>query len=400
MLPLEDILRNHGIADEDTLRGMSHEVLLSGVTYDDVLLYPLQSLPTRFGHSAGVDRDDGPDTRSRLIRDIYLDLPVISANMDTVTGPPMAILMAQSGGLGVLACGGKPFASQIDELSLVKRAGNYQAAVTLGINGVNRESLTLEERAHRFIDEGADIIIFDIANAQNTKMYGAIARFKDAYPEFPIIAGNVATPKGVYELIKAGADCVKVGIGPGGACTTRVQTGHGVPQLTAVYTCSKVAAECGIPVVADGGIKASGDIVKALAAGANAVMLGTMLAGLDESQGRIVHVKDGVIVDGDDAGRRVDVKDGLYKGIRGMASRSVQQELGKPRERNIPEGEEGYVPYLGPGRDFLFDLQGGVWSGMSYSGARTIKELQEHAIFQKITPTTQVENVPRLAFYK
>jgi len=235
-----------------------------------------------------------------------------------------------------------------------------------------------EERVEALVKAGADVICIDTAHGHSRRVVEAVADTKRQYPEIQIIAGNVGTAEGVRDLIKAGADAVKVGVGPGSICTTRVIAGVGVPQLTAVMECAKAAKEAGVPLVADGGIKYSGDITKALAAGADAVMIGSLFAGTDESPGETVIFQ----------GRS-------YKIYRGMGSEEAMRVGSRDRYcqedidlecKLVPEGIVGRVPYRGRLADVVFQLVGGVRSGMGYVGARTIPELQEKARFVRITP--------------
>ncbi|MBW1991548.1 MAG: IMP dehydrogenase [Deltaproteobacteria bacterium] len=235
-----------------------------------------------------------------------------------------------------------------------------------------------EERVEALVKAGADVICIDTAHGHSRRVVEAVADTKRQYPEIQIIAGNVGTAEGVRDLIKAGADAVKVGVGPGSICTTRVIAGVGVPQLTAVMECARAAKEAGVPLVADGGIKYSGDITKALAAGADAVMIGSLFAGTDESPGETVIFQ----------GRS-------YKIYRGMGSEEAMRVGSRDRYcqedidlecKLVPEGIVGRVPYRGRLADVVFQLVGGVRSGMGYVGARTIPELQEKARFVRITP--------------
>jgi IMP dehydrogenase len=210
-----------------------------------------------------------------------------------------------------------------------------------------------------------------------------VTKIKEKYPEVQLIAGNVATADGARALIDAGADCIKVGIGPGSICTTRVVAGVGVPQITAVYDAACVAHSLGIPVISDGGIKYSGDIVKALAAGADAVMLGSLLAGCDESPG------DDEIYQG----RKFKVYRGMGS-IAAMNRGSRDRYFQENSNKLVPEGVEGRVPYKGPVSDSVYQLIGGLRSGMGYCGTRSIQELQANAQFMKITGAGLKESHP------
>lgn len=239
------------------------------------------------------------------------------------------------------------------------------------------------ERAGALIKAQVDVLVLDSAHGHSKNIMLTLDKVKNAYPDIQIIAGNVATAAAAEDLIKAGADAVKVGIGPGSICTTRVVAGIGVPQITAVYDCACAAAKYGVPVIADGGIKYSGDIVKALAAGANVVMLGSLLAGCEEAPGD------------------VEIYQGRsFKVYRGMGSLAAMKEGSADRyfqdnaKKLVPEGVEGRVPYKGGVADTIFQLVGGIRSGMGYCGCPTIPELQERAEFVKITGAGLKESHP------
>ncbi|OGR00539.1 MAG: IMP dehydrogenase [Deltaproteobacteria bacterium RIFOXYD12_FULL_55_16] len=229
----------------------------------------------------------------------------------------------------------------------------------------------------RLMSVGVDVVVLDSAHGHSRNILNALTRIKDAFPELQIIAGNVATAEGAEALIRAGADCVKVGVGPGSICTTRIVAGVGVPQMSAIHNCSKAAEKFGIPVIADGGIKYSGEIAKAIGIGARVVMIGSLFAGTDESPGETFLYQ----------GR-------TYKGYRGMGSLGAMKQGSSDRyfqegiesqEKFVPEGIEGKVPYRGPLSDMIYQLMGGLRSGMGYLGAATIEELRQKARFVKIT---------------
>lgn len=239
------------------------------------------------------------------------------------------------------------------------------------------------ERVAALVKAKVDIIVIDTAHGHSRGVLEAVKRIKLEYPNLQLIAGNVATAEATVDLIKAGADAVKVGIGPGSICTTRVVTGIGVPQITAVINCAEAAKEYGVPVIADGGIKYSGDITKAIAAGANVVMIGSLFAGTDESPGEEVLFE----------GRR-------YKEYRGMGSLGAMDAGSKDRyfqedtKKYVPEGVEGRVHFRGPLGDVVYQLMGGLRSGMGYVGAKNIKELQTKSKYVKITQASLIENHP------
>ena len=239
------------------------------------------------------------------------------------------------------------------------------------------------ERIDALVKAKVDVIVVDTAHGHSKGVIEAVKKIKTEYPSLQVIAGNVATAEATVDLIKAGVDAVKVGIGPGSICTTRVVTGIGVPQITAIINCAKAAKEYDIPVIADGGIKYSGDITKAIAAGANIVMIGSLFAGTNESPGEEELYE----------GRR-------FKVYRGMGSMGAMQAGSRDRyfqedtKKLVPEGVEGRVPYRGPLGDVAYQLLGGLRSGMGYVGAKDIVELQEKARFIKISSASLVENHP------
>lgn len=246
--------------------------------------------------------------------------------------------------------------------------------------GVTADAL---ERVQAVVDAGVDVIALDSAHGHSQNIINKVKEIKSAFPDLPVIAGNIATGEAAEALINAGADCLKVGIGPGSICTTRVVAGIGVPQITAVYDVSQVAKKYGIPVIADGGIKYSGDIVKAIAAGGDVIMLGSLLAGCDESPGEFEIFQ----------GRR-------FKVYRGMGSIAAMECGSKDRyfqtgsKKLVPEGVEGRVPYKGPVSDTVFQLLGGLRSGMGYCGTKTIPDLKENGKFVRITGAGLKESHP------
>ena len=235
----------------------------------------------------------------------------------------------------------------------------------------------IEASAQKLVDAGVDVVVMDSAHGHSRGVLRAVAAIKSAFPDLPVIAGNVASYEGTLALIKAGANAVKVGVGPGSICTTRIVAGVGVPQMTALKNCVAAAAKHGIPVISDGGIKHSGDLAKAIGAGAHAIMIGSLFAGTDETPGETFLYQ----------GR-------TYKGYRGMGSigamrkgssdRYFQSEVSS-QAKLVPEGIEGKVPYRGPLADVIYQLLGGLRSGMGYVGAATIEELREKAVFVRIS---------------
>jgi len=243
------------------------------------------------------------------------------------------------------------------------------------------------ERAQQLVDAKVDVVVLDSAHGHSYNIANCLRKIKEAFPELQVIAGNIATAEAAEYLIKAGADAVKVGIGPGSICTTRVVAGIGVPQITAIYDVAQVAAKHNIPVIADGGIKFSGDIVKAIAAGADVIMAGSILAGCEESPG------DSEIYQGRQ-----------FKVYRGMGSLGAMNDGSKDRyfqegnKKLVPEGVEGRVPYKGPVSETVFQLLGGLRSGMGYCGTKTIEDLKKNGKFVKITGAGLKESHPHDVF--
>jgi IMP dehydrogenase len=328
-----------------------------GITFDDVLLIPNKS---------EIRSRSNPDLSSRFTKNITLERPFISANMDTITESAMMIAMHKMGSVGIL----HRFLSiqdQIKEIEIAKAAGVTTLAASIGVND------DFKDRAAGLVAAGVKVLTIDIAHGHSVSMMDTLKWVKDTYPQVEIVAGNVATPEATRDLIEAGASAVKVGIGPGSMCTTRVITGCGVPQLTAVALCYEAAREYDVPVIADGGLKASGDIVKAFAAGASSVMLGSLLSGTIETPG--------------------EIRNG-QKQYRGMASKSAQVSWrGGVPEGMAPEGESRFVSVKGHVSDVVHELSGGVRSGMTYVNAMTIKEIQNNARFIEVTSQGRFESV-------
>ncbi|WP_282801963.1 IMP dehydrogenase [Secundilactobacillus kimchicus] len=354
-----------------------------GLTFDDVLLIPAES------HVLPND----VDLKVQLADNLKLNVPFLSASMDTVTEANMAIATAQNGGLGVIHKN-MAIEAQAAEVTKVKAvagdAAHPLAAVdaqgrllTAAAVGVTSDTF---DRAQALLDAGVDAIIIDTAHGHSAGVLRKVAEIRETYPDATLIAGNVATGAGTRALFEAGVDVVKVGIGPGSICTTRVVAGVGVPQLTAIYDAAEVAQEFKKPIIADGGIKYSGDIVKALAAGGNAVMLGSMLSGTDEAPGEIFE-EDGE----------------KFKSYRGMGSIAAMEHgsadryfQGGVNEANklVPEGIEARVAYKGSVSDILFQMVGGLRSGMGYTGSATVQELIDNAQFVRISSAGLVESHP------
>nr|WP_100400510.1 IMP dehydrogenase [Bacillus sp. FJAT-44742] len=462
-----------------------------GLTFDDVLLVPDRSEI----HPREVS------VKTTLTEKLPLNLPIISAGMDTVTEAGMAIAMAREGGLGIIhknmsieqqaelvdlvkrsesgvitnpffltpdrqvfdaeklmakyRISGVPIVNEnqklvgiltnrdlrfiedysikieevmtsnnlvtapvgttlkeaektlqkykIEKLPLVDEGGTLKGLITIkdiekviefpnsakdkqgrllagAAVGVTEDSV---QRVSALVDAGVDVIVIDTAHGHSRGVLNKVEEIRNEFPDLSIIAGNVATAEGTRDLITAGADIVKVGIGPGSICTTRVVAGVGVPQITAVYDCAQEAGKHNVPIIADGGIKYSGDIVKALAAGAHAVMLGSLLAGVSESPGE-----------------REIYQGRQFKVYRGMGSLGAMEQGSKDRyfqEKNqklVPEGIEGRIPYKGPLSDTLHQLLGGIRAGMGYCGTKTLDDLRENGKFVRITNAGLIESHP------
>ena len=468
----------------------SAKFLKEGLTFDDVLLIPAESKI----HPVDID------LHTQLTKKIQLNIPVMSAAMDTVTEYRMAIAIAREGGIGVIHKN-MSISQQAEQVDMVKRSENrvitnpfwLAPGHTLGeanalmakyhISGVpicdkgkligiitNRDmkfetdmsrhidevmtsknlitglvGTTLDEakailqknrieklpivdedyklrglitikdiekvmkypnsakdsagrllcaaaigvtndvldRAGALIDAGADVLVLDSAHGHSANIMRVVRLVKEKYPDIQLVAGNVATPEATEALIKAGADCVKVGIGPGSICTTRVVAGIGVPQISAILECGERADKFGVPIIADGGIKYSGDIVKAIAAGGSVVMMGSMLAGCEEAPGETEVYQ----------GRQ-------FKVYRGMGSLGAMQCGSKDRyfqqnnKKLVPEGVEGRVPYRGPVSDTIYQMMGGLRSGMGYTGSHNIEELRTNSKFVRITSAGLKESHP------
>lgn len=469
----------------------NNKFVKEGLTFDDVLLVPAESDVT----------PNLIDLRTRLAGDIYLNMPIMTSAMDTVTESKMAIAIAREGGIGIIHKN-MSIAQQVDEVDKVKRSengvivnpfsltadktveeadelmGKYKISgvpivdetgklvgiltnrdlrfitdysikisevmtkdnlVTAPVgtdlegaqkilmkhkieklplvddNGMLKGLITIKdiekavqypnsardsrgrllcgaaigvtnnvlERAGALIEASVDVLALDSAHGHSKNIIECVKKIKQNFPNTPVIAGNIATAEAAEALIDAGADCLKVGIGPGSICTTRVVAGIGVPQITAVYDAACVAQKRGIPVIADGGIKYSGDIVKALAAGANVVMLGSLLAGCDEAPGETEIYQ----------GRSFKVYRGMGS-LAAMAAGSKDRYFQEGSKKLVPEGVEGRVPYKGLVSDTIFQLCGGIRSGMGYCGCKTIPDLHEKAKFVKITGAGLKESHP------
>ncbi len=333
-----------------------------GLTYDDVALKPqYNNIPSRLE----------PDFSSWLTRNVQIGLPIVPANMDCVIGPELAAVISKNKGISIF----HRFAGNDTTLRWLKLFP--RAFVS---SGVGEKDLAFIEHLLR---QGVPFlgVCFDIAHGHSKMMKDSIINVKDMAGGFgrpiDIIAGNVCTPQAYQDLVSWGADAVKVGSGGGAACTTRGVTGFGVPQFTAVYECAKVANKLRIPIIADGSIRDSSDIIKALAAGASTVMAGKIFAATEESA----------------ANKRHDTDGDIQARYRGQASEEFQiEQYGKVKAGTVPEGEGMWVPVTGSAQALIDRLLGGLRTGFTYGGARSIKELQRKAEFIEVTNMYSVES--------
>ncbi|PJN41753.1 guanosine monophosphate reductase [Streptomyces sp. CB02959] len=362
---------------------MAVREIRTGLSLDDVLLVPRRT---------SVVSRSATDTSTELAG-ISLRVPVLSANTPWCTGRRMAVAMAVAGGLGIVHRM-QTAEDQAAEVAAVKASPVPEGADKASVDGQGRLRVGAAvgvtddylERAALLVEAGVDVLVTDVAHGHADYVLASVEKLRARFPQTALIAGNVATAAATRDLIDAGAHVVKVGIGPGGICTTRIVAGSGVPQLTAVLDCAEEAARSGIPVIADGGIKAPGDVVKALAAGGHAVMLGSALAGADES-----------------AARRVERNGVPAKVSTGFVTFGMQLTLKRARGEQVsraeldeytPEGVEATFAYTGTLAATLRPFVGGLRSGMSYSGAHTLAELRDRAEFIKVTPAGLSESRP------
>tara|TARA_X000001036_G_scaffold143023_1_gene135883 strand:+ start:174 stop:1253 length:1080 start_codon:yes stop_codon:yes gene_type:complete len=329
------------------------------LTFDDILMLP------RYSNVLPVNTNISLNLTNKIV----LKVPFLSSAMDTVTESNMAIAIAKSGGIGVIHRNLK-IKNQSKEVNKVKKNNLLVGAAI----GTNKEDL---ERAKALIDNGTDLIVIDTAHGHSAKVLSVLTKIKKINNNIPICVGNIATGDAAKDLYNCGADIIKVGIGPGSICTTRMVAGIGVPQISAIMEVKKALIKKKIKIISDGGIKFSGDIAKALAAGADAIMMGSIFAGTDESPGK-----------------KFKVKGKIYKEYRGMGSIGAMssgsanryfQKNYKDKSKFVPEGVEGRVEYKGSVSKIIYQLQGGLKSSMGYIGAKNLQEIKKKAKFIKIT---------------
>lgn len=359
------------------------------LTFDDVLVLPGYSDFTR----------EDINLKTRLTKNIEINLPLVSSPMDTVTESKMAIALARLGGIGIIHRN-LTISEQVKKVVKVKKEGLLVGAAIGASTG-------FEKRVKALAKAQADCIVVDSAHGNAKNVIETVKYIKKNFPEMEVIAGNIATKEGAVNLIKAGADGLRVGMGPGAICTTRIISGMGVPQLTAIDQVREVANKEGIPIIADGGIKYSGDMVKALAAGASTVMMGGLFASCEESPGKVVGLEASYVP----ARFKSILKDGVklykFKEYRGMGSVAAMQKgaaiksedefHGKSYTKNqvlVAEGVEALTPVKGTVKEFVDQAVGGIKSGMYYIGAKSINQLWKKARFIKITQASLIESHP------
>ena len=329
------------------------------LTFDDVLLLPQYSdiLPSE------------TDISLQLTKNILLKVPFLSSAMDTVTESKMAISIAHAGGLGVIHRN----LNIIDQTKEIKKVKKKNLLVGAAV-GTNKDDL---ERARSLVTNGCDLIVIDTAHGHSEKVLKTLSKLKRIIKKIPICVGNIATAAAAKKLYNSGADIIKVGIGPGSICTTRMVAGIGVPQISAIMEVKQVLKNRNVKIISDGGIKFSGDVAKALAAGADAIMMGSIFAGTYESPGK-----------------KFKIKGKIYKQYRGMgsigamssgsANRYFQKNF-KDKSKFVPEGVEGRVEYKGNVSKIIYQLKGGLRSSMGYIGAKNLSQISKNAKFIKIT---------------
>jgi IMP dehydrogenase/GMP reductase len=352
---------------------------LKGYSFDDVFLVPKYSeLENRMEPKIGSN-----------VCGVSLDLPIMSSPMDTVTEGNMAIFMWESGGIGII----HRYNTVNEQFSHVKWIKEFRARVgaAIGINGDGWE------RTQALIEAGADFLVLDVAHGHSKQALERIEKIKNEFPLIPLVSGNIATPDAASASISAGVDALRVGIGSGSVCTTRIVAGVGIPQITAIDSARIVVDESGkeIPIISDGGIKNSGDIVKALAAGASAVMIGGLFASFDISAGKKYYK---LLNEASPLAEMFGIKGDLPKNImvkryRGMASEAALSSH-KRGQQFIVEGDEFEIPVTYNHKEVIKSLRDGIYSGFSYLGARNLKELWEKAQFVEVSLSGYLESTP------
>lgn len=351
------------------------------LTFDDVLLVPQYSEIT----------PDMADVSTKLTNTFKMNVPFLSAAMDTVSEHKLVTALALAGGLGIIHKN-MSIADQAKEVEMVKnyefdnekykrvlidKKGRLCVGAAIGVTA------DMMDRVHALMDAGVDVFVLDSAHGDSKNIINAIKNLRLEYPSMELIAGNVATYEGALDLMKAGTSAVKVGMGPGSICTTRIIAGIGVPQLQAVMDCARASKEMNVPIIADGGIKYSGDVVKALAAGANTVMLGGLFATCEEAPGDIYESN----------GKKYRTYRGMGS-IEAMAKGSTDRYFQTGHKKFVAEGVQGIVEVKTTVEELVFQLIGGLKAGMGYCGSKDIPTLQEKGTFIKITNNALLESHP------
>lgn len=334
--------------------------LEKGYTFDDVCLVPqFNNVPSR----------TEPTVDSWLTKNRKIEIPILCSNMDTTICDGLAEVLVNAGSIPIY----HRFTSDAeDQKKWVKKYGTK----TFVSCGVRDDQLQLVKE---LLSLGAAGVCIDVAHGHSQQMLHFVEKLKRSYPDKDVIAGNVCTPMAYHDLVNAGVDAVKVGVGPGAACTTRLITGFGVPQFSAIFECAKVAEKLRVPLIADGGIRTSKDVVLALAAGASTVMIGKLFALTEES-----------------AAEKRKTSNGMEAKYRGQASEDFQTDFyGGLKEKTVAEGVDFWAPVSGSAQSLIEGLLGGIRSGLTYGGARSIKELQRKAEFMEVSPAYVRESHPR-----
>jgi len=364
------------------------KIIGQGITFDDVLLVP--------NYSAFSRKDI--DLSTKLTKSIDLKVPFVSSPMDTVTESELAIKLAELGGIGIIHRN-LTIDDQVKEVKKVLKKGLMVGAAV----GANKG---FEDRAEALVKAGITVLVIDSAHGHALPVITALKSIRKKFTKVQIIAGNISTAAGAEALIKAGADALRVGMGPGAICTTRIISGMGVPQITALFATAKVASRYKVPVIADGGIRYSGDMVKALVAGASTIMMGSFFASCEEAPGEKVMLEAAHVPSRFKNILKKDIKTYLFKSYRGMGSVGAMKKgadiksEGEFHGKNykdrvlVAEGGEGLVPVKGKLKPLIDQAIGGIKSGMYYVGAKTVADLQKNGRFLQITQASLSESHP------
>ncbi len=371
---------------------MEEKIIDYGLTFDDVLLLPGYSDFTR----------DEIDLKTKLTKNITLKIPFVSSPMDTVTESKLAIELGKLGGIGIIHRN-LTINDQANEVKKVKKVRvKVGAAIGPGFN--------YQERIKALVGVNIDVIVVDSAHGFSKNVIEVVKFIKTTYPKIEVIAGNIATSDGAEALIKAGADGLRVGMGPGAICTTRIVSGMGVPQISAIINVVKIAKKYQVPVIADGGIRYPGDVTKAIAAGADSVMMGSIFASCLEAPGKIFKLTADKVPARFKNILKKEQKYYLFKEYRGMGSEAAMKKGAKIKSESefhnksyrekvlVAEGVEGLVPVNGKVKEIISQFIGGLKSGMYYIGVRNIKNLKEKSKMIKITQASLRESHPHDLF--